>query len=98
MPYISQSLREAFPRSEPDKLAVMHQLIKDNPGCLNYLITLWARDYIATNGGLKYSVLNAAIGALECAKLELYRRVIAPYEDKKIKENGDVFPSSLLPS
>ena len=35
--------------------------------------------------------LNAAIGVLECAKLELYRRVVAMYEDGKIKENGDVF-------
>lgn len=30
------------------------------------------------------------IGELEVAKLEIYRRQIAPYEDKKIKENGDV--------
>ena len=30
------------------------------------------------------------IGALESAKLELYRRSIALYEDTKIKENGDV--------
>ena len=31
------------------------------------------------------------MGALECAKLELYRRVAAPYEDVKIMENGDVY-------
>ena len=31
------------------------------------------------------------IGVLECAKLELYRRVAAPYEDDKIDENGDVY-------
>jgi len=34
--------------------------------------------------------MNDAIGALEGAKLELYRRVISKYEDKKIMENGDV--------
>ena len=28
---------------------------------------------------------------LECAKLELYRRVAAPYEDEKIDQNGDVY-------
>jgi len=27
---------------------------------------------------------------LECAKLELYRMIAAPYEDTKIKENGSV--------
>lgn len=31
------------------------------------------------------------LGVLECVKLELYRRVAAPYEDRKIEENGDVF-------
>lgn len=25
-----------------------------------------------------------------CAKQEFYRRVLSPYEDKKIKENGDI--------
>ena len=35
--------------------------------------------------------LNELIGALECAKQELYRRVVAPYEEDKIEENGDVY-------
>lgn len=39
-----------------------------------------------------YERYNAAIGALECAKLELYRRLVAPYEDQKCAENGDVYP------
>jgi hypothetical protein len=32
---------------------------------------------------------------LECAKLELYRRIVAAYEDEKIAdpENGDVYTS-----
>jgi len=41
--------------------------------------------------GLSYSNVNEIIGALECIKLELYRRVAAPYEDLKIEENGDVY-------
>lgn len=35
--------------------------------------------------------VNSGIGALEAAKLEFYRRVVAPYEDKKIFDNGDVY-------
>ena len=31
------------------------------------------------------------VGVLECAKLELYRRMAAPYEDEKIEDNGDVY-------
>jgi hypothetical protein len=31
------------------------------------------------------------IMALECVKIEFYRRMLAYYEDYKILENGDVF-------
>ena len=30
-------------------------------------------------------------GCLRCVELELYRRAIVPYENKKIEENGDVY-------
>lgn len=62
-----------------------------NAGELNYLITQICLKYI--NGGeqLHYQDLNDVIGALEGAKLEFYRRLVAPYEDTKIKENGDVY-------
>lgn len=57
-------------------------------GELNYLITRLTHIFLGTE--YKYQDLNDAIGALEGAKLELYRRYVAPYEDQKIKENGDV--------
>jgi hypothetical protein len=38
-----------------------------------------------------YQRLNDALGALEGAKLEFYRRVVVPYEDWKMTENGDVY-------
>jgi len=37
-----------------------------------------------------FAKLSSLIGGLECAKTEFYRRIVAPYEDEKIKENGDV--------
>jgi hypothetical protein len=40
---------------------------------------------------LSYADYNSIIGVLECAKLEIYRRTAAPYEDEKIEQNGDVF-------
>jgi hypothetical protein len=61
-----------------------------DPGTLNYQITSLCVDYIKDTGE-KYQHYNDVIGALECCKLEMYRRAIAPYEDKKIKENGDVY-------
>ncbi|KKK87638.1 hypothetical protein LCGC14_2751230 [marine sediment metagenome] len=59
-------------------------------GVLNYIIS----SLIAKLYKTSYTELNAAIGMLECAKLELYRRRLAAYEDKKIAENGDVYDNS----
>lgn len=59
-------------------------------GELNYVITEVLNEYISLHE-LSYSVINDIIGALEGAKLEFYRRVAVPYEDKKRNENGDVY-------
>lgn len=80
MPYITPDARDcldsgAFP---------------DTPGELNYLLTMVVLDYISHHGG-NYNTFNTAVGALECAKLELYRRMVAPYEDIKMEVNGDVY-------
>ena len=79
MPYIEQK----------DRLGVS-VMIPETPGELNYLITTLIREYILQKG-LSYGTLNEVVGVLECAKLELYRRVAAPYEDQKCDENGDVY-------
>lgn len=63
------------------------------PGILNYCITVLVKNayqHVTGRTKLSYSDHNSAIGMLECAKLEFYRRQTAPYEDEKIKENGDV--------
>lgn len=62
-----------------------------NTGELNYKITKLINDYITRQGGVKYQLINDVVGVLECAKLELYRRIAAPYEDKKKQENGEVY-------
>ena len=63
-----------------------------HPGTLNYIITrlcdYWSRDM---SGEANYEKYNAVIGVLECVKQELYRRQIAPYEDKACERNGDVY-------
>ena len=84
MPYITQEAREKFPieRFEPD--------IADNAGELNYALTQLVSTYFQINGG-RYQQINDVLGALEGCKLEFYRRVAVPYEDQKIKENGDVY-------
>jgi hypothetical protein len=45
---------------------------------------------------MDYTRINAAVGALECAKLELYRRVATPYERGKEVANGDVYDGPVI--
>jgi len=85
MPYITQDAR--------DRLAA--DGVPENAGELNYAVTRLIDAYLtraaAREVRMRYAHLNEAIGVLECAKLELYRRVAAPYEDEKIEESGDVY-------
>lgn len=85
MPYIKQEDREFF-----DERLTFNTIALHGPGDLNYCITKLVNHYLSVHGK-NYANINAVIGALECAKLELYRRIAAPYEDTKIQENGDVY-------
>jgi hypothetical protein len=63
-----------------------------SPGELNYAITRLLDNYVRRHpDGMRYHVLNEAVGALECAKLEFYRRIVADYEYGCIVKNGDVY-------
>lgn len=81
MPYIKNEDRSP--------ILANNDLIED-AGELNYVITTLINNYIDKNKKC-YTTLNEVIGVLECAKLELYRRIAAPYEDVKIQQNGDVY-------
>lgn len=61
-----------------------------NAGELNFAITRLCDEYIS-NHGLSYVTINEVVGVLECAKLELYRRVAVGHENHKIADNGDVY-------
>lgn len=80
MPYITQERRK--------ELQVTPEPMR-NAGELNFTITTLLVQYLEYNKG--YQAYNDCLGVLEGAKLELYRRLVAPYEDHKIKENGDVY-------
>lgn len=84
MPYIKQEDRVKF-----EEFLTKIPFCK-NAGELNFMITSICDNY-AIRHKKSYQVLNELIGALECLKLEYYRRIAAPYEDTKISENGDVY-------
>lgn len=78
MPYIKQEQRAELRHRNPE-----------SEGELNYEITRICHEYIGRHG-LNYSVLNAVVGVLECAKLEVYRTIASPYEDDKRSSNGSI--------
>lgn len=82
IPYIKQQIR--------DRLAYEYFQNPESVGELNYCITRLLHKYIDRRGGLSYATVNEAIGAVECAKLELYRAIAVPYENSKRILNGPI--------
>jgi len=80
MPYIDPARRVAINQGE----------IPKNAGELNYLLTTNIRLYLGKKGE-SYQTYNDILGVLSAMPLELYRRKIAQYEDKKKDINGDVY-------
>ena len=91
MPYIPQERRqELYPlisKVAGEIQAAVESGIGKRGGEVNFVICSLVDMLYDRN----YTELSAAIGDVECAKLELYRRVLGPYEDTKILTEGDVF-------
>lgn len=82
MPYIKQEDRK--------KLDEIVQLMKQADivanGDLNYLLYAYCKRHVSPS----YNNYKNFIGELYQCATEIERRILAPYEDEKIKENGDV--------
>jgi hypothetical protein len=63
MPYITEERRAA----------ILAGAKPQDAGELNFAITTLVDNYLKDKGELRYSHLNEVVGALDCAKLELYR-------------------------
>lgn len=61
-----------------------------NKGDLNYTICQLVGFLILKTGGMGYTNISNWIDGVHGAERELTRRLLNPYEDKKIEENGDV--------
>lgn len=82
MPYITPEQRQKLDKDP----------MPEDAGELNYLITRQLLSYLEKKGK-RYATINEIMGVLSCVSQEFYRRWAAPYEDEKIRENGDVGPS-----
>lgn len=82
MPYIDKEakLRLGNPSSQPSPTTA---------GELTYVIWRTVLGYVRDNG-TRYQTFCDILGALTAVRMEFYRRKVAPYEDGKIAENGDV--------
>lgn len=77
-PYIESSIRE--------------EMLRDGPvgvGGLTFAICELVIEYMDLYHPAFQSYAEV-IAALECAKLEFYRRAVVPYEKKRAKANGDL--------
>lgn len=87
MPYIKQEERARLDAAIDALAAALPR--EKFAGHMNYVVSRLCAALLEPRS---YARMNELVGALECAKLELYRRVAAPYEDAKALENGDVYP------
>jgi hypothetical protein len=87
LPYVKPESRVKYEKVLDELIGILKSLPVDEvDGELNYVVTKILKQIYP----VRYFQINKAIGVLECVKLEFYRRVAAPYEDKKMKESGDV--------
>ena len=87
LPYVKPENRAKYEKALDELIDILKSLpVEEVDGELNYVVTRILKQIYP----LRYFHINKAIGVLECVKLEFYRRVAAPYEDKKMKESGDV--------
>ena len=90
MPYITKQAKD-----------VVKQFGPLDAGDLNYCITNLICTYLVNKPQSNYCSLNEVIGVLDCIKLELYTRILIPYEYRKRIKNGDVYDevcSRFLPA
>jgi len=89
MPYIPKETRKKF----GDALSQCNpRIVGELTYCIYFLCLryLEGQDCAASRYRYSYTIMAEVISALQCSLQEFYRRVVAPYEDKKRKQNGDV--------
>jgi hypothetical protein len=94
MPYIKSEKRKDFEteiQSIVDKLDKSEEGDNSAKGELNYIIYSIIKRYLDKKGMRYFRAQDFIGGVLTCCQMELYRRLLAPYEDNvAIKKNGDV--------
>lgn len=86
MPYIKEEDRKKLD-------SIVDQMILkgvEPDGKLNYIIFKFCKEYFEHKAKKSYNNLKNFIAELTECGAEIRRRMLSPYEDEKIEENGDV--------
>ena len=95
MPYIAQEKRRQVDYLIDELRFALASMEADDElnnmeGNVNYIITSLLMKVYGDKDTTSYSNINAAVGVLDCAKNEFYRKVAGPYEDQKEFDNGPI--------
>lgn len=101
MPYIRKDLRE---KVNPEIINLANKICdtyeeeadmnRTLPGLMNYTISQMI-EYVYPVKDCGYKEFNEIMGFLECLKMEYYRKMVAPYENYKEKQNGPIDTNGL---
>ncbi len=87
MPYIPREERiELDPLIDALISKLRNAPLERMDGRLNYVISRLVNGLYQPS----YFQYNRAVGVLTSVLMEFYRRRVAPYEDRKIEEHGDI--------
>ncbi len=87
MPYIKKEQRPQIDKLVQPIIEHVKSLpVEDQDGSINYAVTKILKNVYPK----KYFHFNRALGVLTAITQEFYRKIIGPYEEEKIQENGDV--------
>lgn len=94
MPYLPDDHKQEIESTtdlEHDASYIASKNTSDFAGAVNYVNFVIAKKRFADGGEFKrYYQFALWVGTMLCCILEVYRRLIAPYEDEAITRNGDV--------
>lgn len=91
MPYIEQEKRDILdPAIESLFVRLIDMQCKDEESNMEENINYVFTKLLKKCYGESYGEINNALGIMSAVQLEYYRKVVTPYGNQKIYENGDV--------
>ena len=87
MPYIKQDRREDLDKA---LYTLLCELGECSPGDCAYVFTRIMQQIMGIKGK-SYQTFAIITGIIDTVRHEFLRRVVNPYENKKKRQNGDVF-------